>query len=523
MFVRDADEAVCSARRAGRRHRSATSTTRRSSARCVAARADAVVGRLGLRGRAARVRRPVRAAGHRLRRARTRRSCGCVGDKIAAKRLAEEAGVPVAPWSGGPVETVEEALRHADAHRLPADDQGRRRRRRARHPPRRRARTRSPPRSRAPAPRPQQAFGDGTVLLERLVTPARHIEVQVIADGQGAAWAVGVRDCSCQRRNQKVIEESASPALTAEQEREVLDGGAPAGAARRLPQRRHRRVPLRAGRRAASRSWRSTPACRSSTPSPRRSPGSTSSSCSCTSPPAAGWRASRRPPTGHADRGAPERRGPGARLRARARADRAAAPARPAPACASTPASPRATSIPRRVRLDDRQGHRLGPRPRRGARAAAPRARRDDGRRRRRHDQPGLPARAARPPRGARRRASTRRGWTACSCSGEHRPGPPRRRRAAAGGDRAQRRARRPPTARASTRSPAAAARRPTRASARTVELRHRGQAYRCAGQPGRPGPPPRDGRRRVRRGPRPARRPATSAGWRSRGARTAR
>jgi acetyl/propionyl-CoA carboxylase alpha subunit/acetyl-CoA carboxylase carboxyltransferase component len=150
-----------------------------------------------------------------------------VGDKIGAKRLAEEAGVPVAPWSGGPVATPEEAREHAERIGFPlmikaAAGEGGRGIRRVDEPGALEAAFVS---ARAEA---EQAFGDGTLLMERLITPARHIEVQVVADGEGGAWAVGLLDCSCQRRNQKVLDESASTALTPAQSREVLD------AARRL-------------------------------------------------------------------------------------------------------------------------------------------------------------------------------------------------------------------------------------------------------------------------------------------------
>ena len=56
-------------------------------------------------------------------------------------------------------------------------------------------------------------FGAGGVFLERLVRPARHVEVQVFGDGTGRVALLGDRDCSLQRRNQKVIEEAPAPGL----------------------------------------------------------------------------------------------------------------------------------------------------------------------------------------------------------------------------------------------------------------------------------------------------------------------
>jgi acetyl/propionyl-CoA carboxylase alpha subunit/acetyl-CoA carboxylase carboxyltransferase component len=143
-----------------------------------------------------------------------------LGDKIGAKLIAEEVGVPVAPWSRGAVATLDEALAAADGIGYPlmlkatAGGGGRGIRVVASAADL----TEAYERTCAEALR---AFGNGTVFLERLVTGARHVEVQVIADGQGTAWALGVRDCSVQRRNQKIIEESASPVLAPEQTAEL--------------------------------------------------------------------------------------------------------------------------------------------------------------------------------------------------------------------------------------------------------------------------------------------------------------
>jgi acetyl/propionyl-CoA carboxylase alpha subunit/acetyl-CoA carboxylase carboxyltransferase component len=143
-----------------------------------------------------------------------------LGDKIGAKLIAEEVGVPVAPWSRGPVETLDAAIAEADRIGYPlmlkatagGGGRGIRVVRDAEQLTDAYERT---------SQEAARAFGSGIVFLERLVTGARHVEVQVIADGQGTAWALGVRDCSVQRRNQKVIEESASPVLGPERAAEL--------------------------------------------------------------------------------------------------------------------------------------------------------------------------------------------------------------------------------------------------------------------------------------------------------------
>ncbi|MEQ9093588.1 MAG: biotin carboxylase N-terminal domain-containing protein, partial [Miltoncostaeaceae bacterium] len=143
-----------------------------------------------------------------------------LGDKIAAKILAESVGVPVAAWSGGPVETDAEALRHAAAIGYPlmikAAAGGGGRGIRTVH-----SDAELPTSLERARDEGLRSFGDSSVLMERLVTGARHIEVQVIADNHGTGWAVGVRDCSVQRRSQKLIEESDSPVLPAEKEAEL--------------------------------------------------------------------------------------------------------------------------------------------------------------------------------------------------------------------------------------------------------------------------------------------------------------
>jgi propionyl-CoA carboxylase alpha chain len=124
-----------------------------------------------------------------------------MGSKITSKKLAAEAGVPVLPELAPAAITGYPVLVKASAG---GGGRGMRVVRRAEDLP---AALESARRE------AQSAFGDGTVFCEPLLTGARHVEVQVLADSRGTVWALTERDCSVQRRYQKVIEETPSPAV----------------------------------------------------------------------------------------------------------------------------------------------------------------------------------------------------------------------------------------------------------------------------------------------------------------------
>jgi len=147
-----------------------------------------------------------------------------MGDKIAAKEAMAEAGVPLVPGSEGAVDfeqarevasdvgfpvllkasaggggrgmrLVESADEFDDAYRTASSEA-------------------------------QSAFGDGSLYVEKAVVGARHVEIQVLGDGEGAVLTLGERDCSIQRRHQKLVEESPSPAVTDEIRAEIERLGA---------------------------------------------------------------------------------------------------------------------------------------------------------------------------------------------------------------------------------------------------------------------------------------------------------
>ena len=143
-----------------------------------------------------------------------------MGDKIEAKRTARRLGIPCVPGSEGGVSNEAQAARLAKDIGFPvlvkaAAGGGGRGMKVART-------LEDLPYSLAAArTEAKAAFGDDAVYLEKYLEKPRHIEIQVLGDGRGGAIHLGERDCSLQRRHQKVWEEGPSPALNAEQREEI--------------------------------------------------------------------------------------------------------------------------------------------------------------------------------------------------------------------------------------------------------------------------------------------------------------
>jgi acetyl-CoA carboxylase biotin carboxylase subunit len=138
-----------------------------------------------------------------------------MGDKIEAKRTAKRLGIPVVPGSDGGVTNDVDAAKIADEIGYPvlikAASGGGGRGMKVARSAADLSTALSTARSEAKA-----AFGDDAVYIEKYLGKPRHIEIQVLGDGKGNAIHLGERDCSLQRRHQKVLEESPSPALNVE-------------------------------------------------------------------------------------------------------------------------------------------------------------------------------------------------------------------------------------------------------------------------------------------------------------------
>ncbi|MFN3388102.1 MAG: acetyl-CoA carboxylase biotin carboxylase subunit [Allosphingosinicella sp.] len=145
-----------------------------------------------------------------------------MGDKIEAKRTAAKLGLPLVPGSDGPVSDLEEARRIAAEAGYPviikaASGGGGRGMKVVQSEDQLEAQMQQA------GSEAKAAFGDATVYIEKYLGNPRHIEFQVFGDGQGKAVHLGERDCSLQRRHQKVLEEAPSPVISAA-ERERMGG-----------------------------------------------------------------------------------------------------------------------------------------------------------------------------------------------------------------------------------------------------------------------------------------------------------
>ena len=143
-----------------------------------------------------------------------------MGDKITAKRAALESGLPVVPGSDGAVDTVEDALEVSEKMGYPvlikATAGGGGKGMRIAHNAEDLPEAYMQARAEAKA-----SFTSDEVYIEKYLENPRHIEMQILADKYGNVVHLGERDCSMQRKNQKVLEETPSPALNAEQRKNI--------------------------------------------------------------------------------------------------------------------------------------------------------------------------------------------------------------------------------------------------------------------------------------------------------------
>jgi acetyl-CoA carboxylase biotin carboxylase subunit len=144
-----------------------------------------------------------------------------MGDKVEAIRAMKSAGVPCVPGSGGPL--GDDVVANTKIAReigypviIKAAGGGGGRGMRVVHTEAHLANAIQMTKSEAKA-----AFGNGEVYMEKFLENPRHVEIQVLADGQGNAIHLGERDCSMQRRHQKVVEEAPAPGITPEQRAEI--------------------------------------------------------------------------------------------------------------------------------------------------------------------------------------------------------------------------------------------------------------------------------------------------------------
>ncbi len=146
-----------------------------------------------------------------------------LGDKVSARHIAQRVGAPLVPGTPDPVSTADEVLAFADEHGLPvaikAAHGGGGRGLKVAH-----TRDDIPDLYESAVREATSAFGRGECFVERFLDRPRHVETQCLADSHGNVVVVSTRDCSLQRRHQKLVEEAPAPFLTSDQETALIEG-----------------------------------------------------------------------------------------------------------------------------------------------------------------------------------------------------------------------------------------------------------------------------------------------------------